>query len=70
MLQAARRADAVPVILCVPQVDGGWTDLLETGIAGLLARPFRHSKIRRILDALPSMGPHHRLAHAVPVAET
>ena len=70
MLQAARRADGVPVILCVPQVDGGWTDLLETGIAVLLARPFRHSKIRRILEALPSMGPHRQLPDAVPVAGT
>lgn len=52
LLHAVRR-DAVPVILCVPQTDGGWVDLLETGVSAVLARPFRHSKIRRLLNALP-----------------
>ncbi len=49
----AARPDAIPVIVCVPQTDGGWIDLLETGVTALLARPFRHSKVRRLLDGLP-----------------
>jgi hypothetical protein len=52
-LRQAVHGDAVPVILCVPQTDGGWVDLLETGVSAVLARPFRHSKVRRLLNALP-----------------
>ena len=53
LLEAARRLNMVPVILCVPQTDGGWTDVLETGPTALLKRPFRHSHVRRLLDGLP-----------------
>lgn len=52
-LLRAMRGDAVPVVLCVSQTDGGWADLLETGVSAVLARPFRHSKVRRLLNALP-----------------
>jgi len=69
MLNAARNAEGVPVILCVSQVDGGWTDLLETGIFALLTRPFRYSKIRRILDALPRMGPRGPVPEPVPALD-
>ena len=68
LLDASRQPDFIPVILCMAQADGGWIDLLESGAAALLARPFRHSKVRRVLDALPRMASH--APDLIPVADT
>src|SRR5579871_1620317 len=65
LLEAARRLDMVPLILCVPQTDGGWTDVLETGPTALLKRPFRHSHVRRLLDALPPVSAADGARHLV-----
>lgn len=56
LLKAARR-HAIPLVLCLPRLDGGWIDLLETGPSAVLGRPFRHSKVRRILDSLQRVAP-------------
>jgi len=56
--ELVRRPDVTPLVLCLATADGGWTDLLETGAAGVLVRPFRHSQVRRMLEALPRMSSH------------
>jgi hypothetical protein len=58
LLSAARRSEIIPVILCLPKADGGWSDLLETGVSAILARPLRYSQVRRLLDALPLLAAH------------
>jgi len=60
--------DIVPVILCLPEADGGWTDLLETGAAALLAPPYRRPDVMRLLDALPRMAAHQAHSELLPLA--
>jgi hypothetical protein len=60
--------DIVPVILCLPEADGGWTDLLETGAAALLAPPYRRPDVMRLLDALPRMAAHQAHNELLPSA--
>lgn len=55
---ARRLSEAVPVIVCLPHGDGGWTDVLESGAAAVLAPPYRGPEIQRILDSLPWMARH------------
>lgn len=55
LLHLLRHPDLTPLVVCLAQADGGWTDLLETGAAAVLVRPFRHSQVRRVLEALPRM---------------
>lgn len=59
VIEAARRVpEPVPVVVCLPHGDGGWTDVLESGAAAVLAPPYRDPEIQRILDALPWMARH------------
>ncbi|GEM_PF-861517 len=55
LLQLIRQPGGTPLVRCLTRGDGGWTDLLESGASAVLARPFRHSQVRRILEALPRM---------------
>jgi len=59
------RAEFVPVIVCLPQGDGGWSDLLEAGASDILVAPYSPEEIGRILKALSQYG---RIALAVPAA--
>ena len=49
---AQRRGHPVPVVLCLPGVDGGWVDLLEAGAFQVLAEPYSPEQVRAILSAL------------------
>jgi len=60
--------DVVPVILCLPEADGGWTDLLETGAAALLAPPYRRPDVIRLFEALPRMAAHQAHNELLPLA--
>jgi hypothetical protein len=59
--------DIVPVVLCLPEADGGWTDMLETGAAALLAPPYRRPDVIRLLDALPRMAAHQARNELLPL---
>ena len=57
-----RLPEIVPVVICLPQSDGGWSDLLETGAAAVVAPPFHRSDLLCLLEALPRMVAHHALS--------
>src|SRR5579884_636037 len=42
----------IPVIVCVPRADGGWTDLLESGAFGLLVEPYTQEDVERLLASI------------------
>lgn len=49
---AAQVVGSIPVVLCVPRADGGWTDLLESGAFGLLVEPYGQEDVQRMLAAI------------------
>ena len=49
----------IPLILCLPQIDGGWIDLLEEGAFALLVEPYQREKVQRIIDAVALCGQTH-----------
>lgn len=49
-------AGGVPVIVCLPENDGGWSDLLEAGAADVLAGPYLRDEVARVLKFLPRYG--------------
>ncbi len=59
------RAEFVPVILCVSEIDGGWSDLLEAGASDILVAPYSRERIREVLEMLPQYG---RVSMAEPAA--
>jgi len=59
LLEMVRRLpELVPVVVCLPQADGGWSDVLEAGAAALVAPPYRRPEMLRILEALPHLATH------------
>ena len=42
----------IPVVVCVPQADGGWIDLLEAGAFGMLVQPYERKDVQRLLAAV------------------
>ena len=52
---ACERANPVPVVVFLPDIDGGWIDLLEAGAFDLVVEPYRRDKIERVLTAIPSL---------------
>ncbi len=50
---ASRRPEPTPVIVFLPQIDGGWIDLLESGAFDVVGKPYQREKIERILAAIP-----------------
>jgi hypothetical protein len=42
----------IPVVVCVPRADGGWTDLLESGAFGLLTEPYTEEDVQRMLASI------------------
>ncbi|HUI80865.1 MAG TPA: hypothetical protein VLY24_23225 [Bryobacteraceae bacterium] len=53
LVEFARLAGGVPVIVCLPEFDGGWSDLLEAGAADVIAGPELRDRIAHILKSLP-----------------
>jgi len=51
-----RLAGGVPVFACLPQFDGGWSDLLEAGATDVIAGPDFRDAIRRALQSLSGHG--------------
>jgi len=49
--QARRRGEPMPLVVCLPQADGGWIDLLEAGALDVLAEPCQRQEIERVLAA-------------------
>ena len=49
-------AGAVPVIVCLPEIDGGWTDLLESGAADVIVGPHLRDEVARVLKSLRRYG--------------
>jgi len=46
-----------PLIVCLPQIDGGWIDLLEAGAADLMVEPYRREEIQRIIELVTAATP-------------
>jgi hypothetical protein len=49
-------AGGVPVIVCLAEIDGGWSDLLEAGAADVIAGPYLRDEVARVLKSLPRYG--------------
>jgi hypothetical protein len=47
-----RGPEPTPLIVCLPQIDAGWIDLLETGAFDLLVEPYRIERIRQVIEEL------------------
>lgn len=53
LVQMGRRcAEPTPLILVLPQIDGGWIDLLEAGALDLVVEPYRRERIQRVIAEL------------------
>ncbi|HEV3334523.1 MAG TPA: hypothetical protein VG096_26225 [Bryobacteraceae bacterium] len=46
-------ASGVPVIVYLPDIDGGWSDLLEAGAADMITGPHLRDEVARVLKSLP-----------------
>ena len=46
---ARKRVEPMPVIVFLPEIDGGWIDLLEAGAFDLVVEPYRREEIERII---------------------
>ena len=53
---ARTRAQPMPVIVFLPQLDGGWIDLLEAGAFDVVGEPYNRQTIERLLAAIPLYG--------------
>jgi len=51
-----RFAGGAPVIVCLHEIDGGWSDLLEAGAADVIAGPNLRDEVARVLKSLPRDG--------------
>jgi CheY-like chemotaxis protein len=57
LVQVARqRRKFIPIVVCLPQVDGGWIDLLEAGAFGLLVEPYERKQIQDVITAITAQG--------------
>jgi hypothetical protein len=58
LVAAARRcAGFIPIIVCLPEADGGCSDLLEAGASDLIVARYQAEDIVRVLETLPLYGP-------------
>jgi hypothetical protein len=65
LIDLARKCpEYVPVIVCLAEADGGWSDLLEAGVSDMLVAPYSREEVQRILKTLPQYG---KVGLAVPV---
>ena len=49
-------ARCAPVVVCLSEFDGGWSDLLEAGAADVIAGPYLRDEVARVLKSLPRYG--------------
>jgi hypothetical protein len=42
--------------VCLAEIDGGWSDLLEAGAADVIAGPYLRDEVARVLKSLPRYG--------------
>jgi hypothetical protein len=47
-----RRTPPTPVTVCLPQIDGGWIDLLEAGAFDVMVEPYRRDCLETLLGRL------------------
>ena len=53
LVQLGRRCpEPAPLILVLPQIDGGWIDLLEAGAFDLVVEPYRRERIQSVIAEL------------------
>lgn len=50
---ASRCPEPMPVIVFLPEIDGGWIDLLEAGAFDIVVGPYRREEIQRVIAAIP-----------------
>jgi len=53
---SSERANPVPVVVCLPEMDGGWADLLEAGAFAVLEERCGAAQVRKIVDAVVGAG--------------
>lgn len=49
---AAQRPNPVPVVVCIPELDGGWVDLLESGAFQVVSEHCELPEIRRVVNSI------------------
>jgi hypothetical protein len=49
---SSERANPVPVVVCLAELDGGWSDLLEAGVFAVLEDRCDARQVRKIVDAV------------------
>jgi len=49
---AAQRTNPAPVIVCVPELDGGWIDLLESGAFQVVSEQCGLAEIQRVVNSI------------------
>ena len=47
-----RSPEPAPLIVCLPEIDAGWIDLLEAGAFDVLVEPYRRERIQQVIDGL------------------
>ena len=47
-----RYSKYIPTVVCMPSVDGGWTDILEAGAFQVIVEPYETQEIQRLLTQL------------------
>jgi hypothetical protein len=53
LLQFGRqRREFIPLVVCLPQLDGGWVDVLEAGASSLLVEPYEFEQIQNVITAI------------------
>ena len=48
----SRCPEPMPLILFLPQIDGGWIDLVEAGAFDLVVEPYRCERIQQVIEEL------------------
>jgi hypothetical protein len=52
LAMAREHTHPLPIVVCLPQADGGWIDLLEAGVFQILAEPYQQDQVRQILSSV------------------
>jgi DNA-binding NtrC family response regulator len=55
---ARKRRRPLPVIVCLPESDGGWVDLLEAGAFQVLAQPCTREKVQGVINDVAQFRKH------------
>ena len=54
LVQMAREcAEPMPVVVFLPGIDGGWSDLLDEGVFDLVVEPYRRERIEQVIAEIP-----------------